>query len=192
MLTHFLPSLRLAAVTILLCCVGYTSIVLASAAAVAPHRRHGDLVVVNGSVIGAHLVAQSFTRDEYLWPRPSAVNYAADAAGGSNLSPLNSAITDRAREIVARLEVSESRPAPADLVTASGSGLDPHISLDGALHQAPRIAHARNAALSDIEQLIRNQSEGPPGMPRIVNVLQTNIAFDHQFPAGGITTPSGQ
>lgn len=192
MLTNFLPSLRLVVVTILLCCVGYTSIVLASAATIAPHRRHGDLVEVSGQVVGARLIAQGFTRDEYLWPRPSAVNYSADAAGGSNLSPLNPALTDRAREILARVDASESRPAPADLVTASGSGLDPHISLEGALHQAPRIAHARNAALSDIEQLLRNQSDGPPGMPRIVNVLLTNIALDQQLPAGGTTNPSGQ
>ena len=192
MLTNILPSLRLAVVTILLCCVGYTSIVLASAAAIAPHRRHGDLVEVNGAPVGARLVAQSFTRDEYLWPRPSAVNYAAHAAGGSNLSPLNSAIADRAREILARLDASDSRPAPADLVTASGSGLDPHISLEGALHQAPRIAHTRNAPLSDIEQFLSSQSEGPPGMPRIVNVLLTNIALDQQFPAGESDQPPGQ
>ncbi len=96
-------------------------------------------------MIGARLVAQPFTRPEYLWPRPSAVDYNASGAGGSNLSPTNHKIRERADAILANYNLRDGATLPADLVTASGSGLDPHISLAAALIQADRIAMSRTS-----------------------------------------------
>ncbi len=90
----------------------------------------------------ARLLAQGFARPEYFWPRPSAVDYNASAAGGSNLSPTNPALRARAEEILART-AGGGKPLPADLVTASGSGLDPHITLEAASYQVQRVAAAR-------------------------------------------------
>lgn len=184
MLADFLASLRLTVASVLLCCVAYTGLVLGASTLIEPEGRAGDLATVDGVVVGSWRVAQEFTRAEYLWPRPSAVNYAADATGGSNLSPANPLITERAHATLARLGASDDRPAPADLVTASGSGIDPHISLAGALYQAPRIAAARAAAIADVETIIQGESESAPGSARIVNVLRVNIALDRQLPAG--------
>ena len=138
-------TLRLALVTLLSCSVLYPLLVLALGRAVAAGAAEGSLLRDReGKVIGSHLVAQAFSRDDYLWPRPSAVGYDAAAAGGSNLASTNPELRLRAAQALAGLQqgvgAPTSTPVPAELVTASGSGLDPHVSLAGALWQAPRIA----------------------------------------------------
>ncbi len=141
MLNEFIRSFRLMGLSIAVCVVAYTTLILATASVVAPEKRLGSLVYgSDGQVIGSRLVAQPFTRPEYLWPRPSAVDYNAFGAGGSNLSPTNPKIRERADAILANYKLKDGATLPADLVTASGSGLDPHISLAAALIQADRIA----------------------------------------------------
>ncbi len=183
MLNDLIASIRFASASIFLLSGGYTAIVLGGSAIIAPHARLGSLIEVDGRVVGSALIAQNFERPEYLWPRPSAVGYAANAAGGSNLSPANPAIAERAAAILDRLGATPDNPAPADLVLASGAGLDPHITLDAALYQAPRIATARGVPPDRVKTAIRNAA----GPSALVNVLLTNIALDEAFP----TPPAG-
>lgn len=184
MLSELLTSLRIALVSVIVCVIGYGTVVMGSAMLIAPESRLGGLMTSDGQVVGSEQVAQAFTRPQYLWPRPSAVNYAADATGGSNLSPANPAIRERAEGLLAALGATPNNPAPADLVLASGSGIDPHISEDAAIYQAGRIAAARHASADEIRGLI-NQSARPIGLAeqaRIINVLLFNIELDQRFP----------
>ncbi|MBE2180255.1 MAG: potassium-transporting ATPase subunit C [Chthoniobacterales bacterium] len=175
-------SLRIGATSLLVCCLGYSLLVLAFARIVTPSTAEGSLLhAPDGRVVGSRLIAQSFTGDRYFWPRPSAVNYDASAAGGSNLSPANPAVAERARGLIARYGASSAAPLPADLVTASGSGLDPHISLEAAEYQAPRIARNRGLRESDVRELagLLAVPAGEPLAPEsIVNVLELNLALD--------------
>jgi K+-transporting ATPase ATPase C chain len=182
MISELLASLRLVGLTIAVCVVVYPLGILAVAAVVAPDARMGSLVVnSDGEVVGSRLVAQGFSRPEYFWPRPSAVDYDATGAGGSNLSPANPAIRERAEETISRLALPTDAPVPVDLVTASGAGLDPHISYAGALAQAARVANARSLSEDKVRRLIDQAAEEIPLMTdaeRIVNVLELNIALD--------------
>ncbi len=167
MFIEFIRSIRLTGLTITVCVIAYTALILASASMVAPEKRLGSLIHgTDGMVIGSRLVAQAFTRPEYLWPRPSAVDYNASGAGGSNLSPTNPKIHERAKAILAKYSLKDGATLPADLVTASGSGLDPHISLAAALIQADRIAMSRQVDASTIRELLQKQaaSEFVPSM----------------------------
>jgi K+-transporting ATPase ATPase C chain len=151
----------------------------------APEARHGSLIRdEEGSVVGSRLLAQDFTRPEYFWPRPSACDYNASATGGSNLSPTNPKITERAKEIISQLELQEGQLVPADLVTASGSGMDPNITLSAALFQAPRVASARRRPVESVEQLVRDCTDsstlGLFGGEPLVNVLRLNLALDEK------------
>ncbi len=181
MRSDILSSLRLAGLTIVICAVAYPLAVLAAAAALAPNARMGSLLTNSmGEVVGSRLIAQSFTEPEYFWPRPSAVDYNAAAAGGSNLSPANPAIRERAERIVARLGLTAETPVPVDLVTASGAGLDPHISYAGAMAQAPRVANVRGVSENEVQQAIDGVAETMPlsaGNEKIVNVLELNMAL---------------
>lgn len=182
MLKELLTALRLIGLTILICAVVYPLGVLAIAVVAAPEARMGSLLTDSeGRVVGSRLVAQSFARPEYFWPRPSAVDYNAAAAGGSNLSPANPAIRERAEEIVSRLTLPAGAAVPADLVTASGAGLDPHISYAGAIAQAPRVADARGTSENEVVQFIDDIAESIPltaENSKIVNVLELNLALD--------------
>jgi len=190
MFTEFTRTIRLTALTIAFCVIGYTTLVLASAALLAPEQRLGSLIYSNnGKVIGSRLVAQKFTRPEYLWPRPSAVDYNAAGAGGSNLSPTNLKIRERAEEIIASYVLESGSSIPADLVTASGSGLDPHISLAAAMIQADRIAMSRQVNPSAIKDLLQQQAgadvintAAPEGC---INVLEFNLLLDSKFKSVG-------
>ncbi|MEN9061111.1 potassium-transporting ATPase subunit C [Ponticoccus litoralis] len=146
-MSDFISGLRVAAATMAICVAGYTALILGFAQVVTPATANGSLVSnAEGEVVGSRLIAQAFTSPEYFWPRPSAVDYDAAGAGGSNLSPANPELTERAEALIsAHGGATEERPIPADLVTASGAGLDPHISLEGALFQAERVATARGA-----------------------------------------------
>lgn len=180
---NLLASLRLTVLSMFVCCVLYTAAMLAFGQLAVPWRANGSLLTDDhGRVIGSALIAQRFTKPEYFWPRPSAVDYNAAAASGSNLSPTNPAITDRARDIIKRYDLKDDQRIPADLVTASGSGLDPHITLAAARFQLPRVAAARGISKNQVEALITNHAEVPTlrvfGGDPVVNVLRLNAALD--------------
>lgn len=181
-MTPVLGSLRVLAATLLVCVGAYTSVVLGIARLAAPAAAQGSLVTTpDGRVVGGRLVAQSFTSPRYFWPRPSAVDYNAAAAGGSNLSPTSHALADRVGIDIDRYGASSERPLPADLATASGSGLDPHITVSSALYQAGRVAAARGTSVADVEALVARHAFSPGtflGQDRLVNVLELNLALD--------------
>jgi K+-transporting ATPase ATPase C chain len=190
MFREVLTSLRLFLASVVVCCVLYPLAILAFATVAAPEKRLGTLVYDGeGQAVGSRLVSQAFSRPEYFWPRPSAANYDASAAAGSNLSPSNPLLRERAEEILTRLALPEGQPAPADLVTASGSGLDPHISLEAALVQVPRVAASRDVSENELRRLIDEHREGAmpsvAGEGPLVNVLLLNLALDraHSMPA---------
>jgi K+-transporting ATPase ATPase C chain len=180
-----LASLRAVIVTLLVCCVLYTSAVWIAANLLVPDKATGSLVRdSSGQVIGSRQIAQAFTGPEYVWPRPSAVSYNAAASGGSNLSPLNPKLAERASGIIARLQPAGGQLVPADLLAASGSGMDPHISRAAAIFQAPRVAAARGIAVRAVRRKIDALAYSPEGLglaaenDRIVNVLELNMALD--------------
>jgi K+-transporting ATPase ATPase C chain len=178
-----LTSLRLGAVTLLICSGGYTLLMLGFARVFAPDAATGSLLQQPGgnTVVGSRLIAQNFTQPRWFWPRPSAVDYNAAAAGGSNKSPTSSDLTERAQKTVAAFGASADHPLPADLAAASGSGLDPHISERAALWQVERIAQARNREAQEIEALVHHHAFAPGAFlthQRIVNVLELNLALE--------------
>jgi len=177
-------SLRVASATLLVCSGLYAAIILAIGQALVPASADGQLVEQGGRVVGSRQVAQAFADPRYLWPRPSAVDFNGAGAGGSNLSPANPALAERAREAVLRFGASASNPLPAELATASGSGLDPHISLEAALWQAPRVAAARKAPEAAVRRLITAEAGAVPLLASgpIVNLLDANLALDAAFP----------
>ncbi|MCP9223290.1 potassium-transporting ATPase subunit C [Erythrobacter sp. LQ02-29] len=180
-MNYLLPSLRLWLVTILICVVGYAGMMLAFAQTVTPWRADGSIVEVEGRAVGSALVAQEFTVPRYFWPRPSAADYDAMGAAGSNLSPTSDDLTARAQETIARYGATPATPLPADLVAASGGGLDPHISLDGALYQVDRVAQTRGLPQAELRNLVTSLAFAPGGVfapERIVNVLELNLALD--------------
>jgi K+-transporting ATPase ATPase C chain len=147
----------------------------------------GSLVIANGQPIGSRLIGQSFTAPGYFWSRPSATApqpYNAIASAGSNQGPLNPALTDAIKTRIEALKAADptnTQPVPVDLVTASGSGLDPDISVAAARYQAGRVAKARGLPLDQVQSLIAAQARGRLlgllGEPR-VNVLELNLALD--------------
>lgn len=180
---YILPSIRLWLVTFLVCVVLYTALILGFAQVAAPFGANGSIIEVGGKPVGSELVAQKFTSPRYFWPRPSSPDYNAMGAAGSNKSPTSTELTVRAEETIAAYAATAANPIPADLVAASGGGLDPHISLEGALYQADRVAAARRLAPAEVKRLIEDKavSAGGPFAPeRIVNVLELNLALDQQ------------
>lgn len=177
-----IASLRLTLVTLLICVVGYVAVLLGVAQVVAPETAEAALVRRgDGTIVGSRQVAQQFTEARYLWPRPSAVDYNGAGAGGSNLSPTNPELTARAQEFIARYGATPERPLPAELVAASGSGLDPHVTLRAAHYQAARIAEARSLPVSRVRALLDDHAFAPGGPftpEKLVNVLQVNVALD--------------
>jgi K+-transporting ATPase ATPase C chain len=177
-----LASLRLAIVTMLACVAGYTAIVLGFAQVFVPSAAEGSLIK-NGEdkIIGSRLIAQNFTNAVYFWPRPSAVGYNAAGAGGSNKSPTSRDLADRARQLIAQHGASSKEPLPAELATASGSGLDPHITERAALFQVERVAQARGLSQHQVESLVEQHTFAPGRTlvpDRLVNVLELNLALD--------------
>jgi len=157
-----------------------------------PARANGSLIVANGHAIGSELIGQNFKRPEYFQPRPSAAGndgYDPTASGASNLGPTNQKLADRVKDSVASFRKNNpdyTGPIPADLVTSSGSGLDPDISPASVEAQAPSIARARGIPVEQVRDLIASHTKerdlGFLGEPR-VNVLEINRALDQTAPA---------
>jgi K+-transporting ATPase ATPase C chain len=155
-----------------------------------PYKANGSLITAGGKVIGSELIAQNFTKPEYFQPRPSAAGndgYDATSSGGTNFGPTNQKLIDRTRTAIEKFRKENpdfAGPLPADLVTASASGLDPHLSPDSVTAQAPRVAKARGVSVDQVLQLVAQFTERPDlgflGEPR-VNVLKLNLALDQQF-----------
>ena len=172
----------------IVCCGLYPLVVFGIAQTLFRDKANGSLIVdQDGTVRGSKLLAQGFTADKYFHPRPSAAGNGYDAAnsGGSNLGPtsqkLNDAIKDRVAAYRKENGLSETEPVPADAVTASGSGLDPQISLRNAELQTPRVAKARGLSEEKVRELVQQNTDGrdlgvlgDPG----VNVLELNLALD--------------
>jgi K+-transporting ATPase ATPase C chain len=178
---YILPAIRLWLVTFLVCVVLYTALILGFAQGITPYSANGSIIEVGGKAVGSELVAQKFTSPRYFWPRPSAPDYNAMGAAGSNKSPTSPDLTARAQETIAAHGATAANPIPADLVAASGGGLDPHISLAGALYQVERVAEARGLSPAAVTKLVEGQATGVGGAfapERIVNVLTLNLALD--------------
>lgn len=182
-MNNILTTLRLVILSILVCCVIYPSLLLGFGQIVVPNKADGSLIHnAAGQVIGSSLIAQKFEQPHYFWPRPSAVDYNASATGGSNLSPTNAKLTERARMIIQQYSVQPDQRIPAELVTASGSGMDPHITLAAARFQTPRVASARGLTADQVQQAIEQSLDIPTlrvfGGEPVVNVVKLNLALD--------------
>jgi potassium-transporting ATPase KdpC subunit len=187
MLSNFRPALVILALLTLVTGVAYPLVVTGIAQAVFPVQANGSLVVKEGKVVGSALIGQPFDDPKYFWSRPSATSPFADNAGasaGSNLSPTNPALVTAVQGRVDALRAADpanTAPVPVDLVTASGSGLDPHISPAAALYQVVRVARVRKLDPETVRQLVERHTEGRSlgflGEPR-VNVLALNLALD--------------
>jgi potassium-transporting ATPase KdpC subunit len=175
-------SIRIVLVTMVICCFLYPLAILGLGRTLMPDSANGSLVSNGrGDIVGSKLLAQKFDRPEYFWPRPSAVDYNAAAAGGSNLSPTNPELRERAKALVARFKASADHPVPADLVAASGSGLDPNITLAAAQYQAARVAAARGLSTETIMALLDKYARRPGGaltLQPLVDVLRVNMELD--------------
>jgi K+-transporting ATPase ATPase C chain len=177
-------AVRFTIVTTVLLGLGYPLLVTGIAGTIFPRKAAGSLILKDGQVIGSELLAQSFTSDRYFHPRPSAAGngYDATSSGGSNLAQSNKTLVDRIQGSIDKLEKENpGKPVPIDLVTTSGSGLDPDITPDAAFFEAPRVAKARGIAEDRIHQLIKDhitkRQLGILGEPR-VNVLDLNLDLD--------------
>lgn len=190
MWSQILPGLRLKIFMTILLGVVYPLVITGICQAVFPHQANGSLLGPGGKVIGSELIGQNFTKPEYFQPRPSAAGndgYDATASGGSNLGPTNRKLIDRVTASIERFRrdnPDHRGPIPADLLTSSASGLDPHISPASAEAQAPRVAKARGVSLEQVSRVIVQHTESPDlgllGEPR-VNVLTLNVALDRQL-----------
>ncbi|WP_437719233.1 potassium-transporting ATPase subunit KdpC [Sorangium sp. So ce448] len=191
MLAHLRPALVLLLVLTGLTGFAYPLLSTAVAQAAFPHQANGSLVVIDGGrVVGSSLLGQAFNASHdprYFWGRPSAtspVPYAGQASSGSNLGPTNPALAEAVKARIEALRAADpeaAAPVPVDLVTASGSGLDPHISPAAAEYQVRRVARARNLGEDEVRRLVARHTEGRflglLGEPH-VNVLLLNLALD--------------
>lgn len=191
MLAHVRPALIMMVLLTLLTGLAYPLAMTALAQLVLPSAANGSLMIEGNTVVGSELIGQSFTSDRYFWPRPSAAGdkgYNAASSSGSNLGPLSKKLIERVNGDVAALrKAGATSPIPVDAVTASGSGLDPHISPTFAAQQVARIAAARKISEAQVRELVERITEQPFlgffGEPRI-NVLRLNLALDAAPPPG--------
>ena len=173
-------------VSFALCVLAYPAAVWAVGRTIFPAQAEGSLIRDrSGVVIGSSLVAQPFASEKYFSPRPSAVDYNASATGGSNLGTKNPDLRKKVAERAEALGASPEIPAPVDLVSASGSGLDPHISPEAAQYQTARVALARNVDPARVRVLVEartDRSGAILGAPPRVNVLLLNLDLDAAIP----------
>ena len=181
------PAITLLIVMTVVTGIAYPLVVTGVAKVLFPTQAAGSLIVKDGKPVGSRLIGQPFSDPKYFWGRPSATSpqpYNGISSGGSNLGPLNPALTDAVKARIAALHAADPTnhaPVPVDLVTASGSGLDPDISLAAAYYQADRLARVRHLRVDRVRALIADRAEGRwlgvIGEPR-VNVLELNLALD--------------
>jgi potassium-transporting ATPase KdpC subunit len=185
MLKHLRASLVVFVMLTVLTGVVYPLLVTAIAQVTFSHQANGSTICVGNKVVGSELIGQSFSKPEYFWGRPSATSppYNAASSSGSNYGPLNPALKEAAESRIAMLKKYPTPrvSVPVDLVTASASGLDPHISLAAANYQVPRVAVARRMDEAAVRQIVQQYAQGRQcgllGEPR-VNVLRLNLALD--------------
>jgi K+-transporting ATPase ATPase C chain len=187
MWSHFGPALRMTVVFTVLTGGVYPAAVTAATWLLFPRQAHGSLVVRDGHTVGSTLIAQGFTRPEYLHPRPSAASYDASLSTGSNWGPTNQKLIDRIKASATQYRQENpdyAGPIPADALTASGSGLDPEISPANAAIQAARIAKARHVDAAAVgalmDEMMAGRWLGFIGEPR-VNVLEVNLRLDERL-----------
>jgi K+-transporting ATPase ATPase C chain len=191
MLSQLWPALRINIFLMILLGVGYPLAVTGISQLAFSHQANGSLITKGGQVIGSELIGQNFTKPEYFRPRPSAAGsdgYDPTASGGYNYGPTNQKLIDRVKASVDKFHQENPDfhgPIPADLLTGSGSGLDPDISPASAQAQAARVAKARSISADQLSQLVAQHTKSPDlgllGEPR-VNVLELNLALDEQYP----------
>ncbi len=187
MFKHIRPALAALILMTLITGVLYPLSVTAVAQLAFAEQANGSLVRDReGQVRGSALLAQPFEGPEWFHPRPSAANYATVASGASNLAPSNPQLADQVRERVSEWNGTAQQPAPMELVTTSGSGLDPHLTLAAAKFQAVRVAAARGVSEQALDRLIQTQLTTPLVGPAIVNLLALNLALaDNPQPDSG-------
>lgn len=189
---QLLPGLRFTLLLTFLTGLLYPGLVTGLCQVLLPAQANGSLIVKDGKVVGSALIGQNFTRPEYFQPRPSAAGadgYDAGASGGSNFGPTSQKLFDRVKASAEKFRKdnpSYTGAIPSDLLTASGSGLDPHLSPASASAQVARVAAARGAGPAQVQELVAQFTEGPDlgflGETR-VNVLKLNLALDERFPS---------
>jgi K+-transporting ATPase ATPase C chain len=184
MISQLRPAFFMLLILTVITGVIYPLVVTGIAQVAFPKQANGSLIVIDGKTYGSELIGQQFDDPKYFWGRPSAANYNAAASSGSNYGPLNPALMDMVQARVDALKAADPNnlaPIPVDLVTASSSGLDPHISVAAALYQVHRVAAARGLEEAQVKSLVEKYTEGRQfgflGEPR-VNVLLLNLALD--------------
>ncbi|WP_276504872.1 K(+)-transporting ATPase subunit C [Terrimonas pollutisoli] len=178
---NILISFKLTLVMITLCAVFYP-LLIAAIGKVTPGGGRGETILLNGKVVGYEKIGQQFTDDKYFWGRPSAVDYNADGSAGSNKGPSNpdylKVVQERIDSFLKHNPGVRREEIPAEMVTASGSGLDPHISPASAYVQVKRVATVRGLAEDKVRTLVEQHIEKSVFAPSVINVLKLNVALD--------------